>query len=181
MYTRFNYDDDRTRKQLEESTYAGRYLLNTPGPGANLPYMEDSQLRLQRWGANLMKNPTDLETDLRGMTRKLNRDLEGYNNYKVHAPVGLPMLSYPVQESFVAETRATHPAWLYRSIEQARWEEPIVNPQANLEKPFHSMINTRILEKDYHVPKIPVIAGDAYGQPQYYLTGESICTGCTKF
>jgi hypothetical protein len=39
------------------------------------------------------------------------------------------------------------------------------------------MINTRILEKDYHVPKIPVVQGSAGMPAQYYLTGESICTG----
>jgi hypothetical protein len=158
MNTRFNYDADRTRKSLEESTYIGRYLLNTPGPGVNLPYMEDSQVRLQKWGANLMKNPVDLETDLRGMTRKMNRDLVGYNNHNVYTNTGIGSIaSYPVHESFVAESRATHPAWIYRSMEHPRWEEPIINPQANLEKPFHDMINTRILEKDYHVPRIPIV------------------------
>lgn len=155
MNTRFNYDIDRTRKQLEESTYTGRYALNTPGPGANLPYMEDSQLRLQKWGANLAQNPVDLETDLRGMTRRMNRDIIGYNNHTTHTANSVGQ--YPIQDPFVAESRATHPAWIYRSMEQPRWEEPFINPQANLEKPFYSMINTRILEKDYYVPQIPVL------------------------
>jgi len=179
MNTRFNYDIDRTRKQLEESTYTGRYALNTPGPGANLPYMEDSQLRLQKWGANLAQNHVDLETDLKGMTRKMNRDLLGYNNHSTYKQSAADR--YAVQDPFVAESRATHPAWIYRSMEQPRWEEPFINPQANLEKPFHSMINTRILEKDYHVPRIPILMGENNTQPTYYLTGDTMCAGCTRY
>lgn len=179
MNTRFNYDIDRTRKQLEESTYTGRYALNTPGPGSNLPYMEDSQLRLQKWGANLAKNPVDLETDLRGITRKMNRDIDGYNNHTTY--VGNTVSKYPVEDPFVSESRATHPAWIYRSMEQPRWEEPFINPQANLEKPFHSMINTRILEKDYHVPRIPVLMGENNTVPSYYLTGDTMCAGCSRY
>jgi hypothetical protein len=174
MNTRFNYDIDRTRKQLEESTYGGRYLLNTPGPGINLPYMEDSQIRLQKWGANLMQNPVDLETELRGMTRNLNRDIIGYNNHKSYKGQVVAN-NYHVQDPFVSETRTTHPAWIYRNMEQqSRWEEPFINPQANLEKPFHDMINTRILEKDYHVPKIPILMDENNQIPQYYLTGETM-------
>ena len=50
-----------------------------------------------------------------------------------------------------------HPAWMYRDLEQPRWEQPFLNPQANLEKGFHDNIQTRILEKDFFVPKIPIV------------------------
>jgi hypothetical protein len=41
---------------------------------------------------------------------------------------------------------------MYRDLEHPRWETPIINPQANLEKPFHDNIQTRILEKDFYQP-----------------------------
>lgn len=155
-FTRFHDDPHRMKKQAEESSFQGKYALNTPGPGDNMPFQEDPQLRLQRWGANLMTQTVNIESDLRGMTRKLNRDVLGLNEYKKAEVDGRPV-SYPVAESFVDESRATHPAWMFRDLEQPRWEQPFLNPQAHLEKGFHDNIQTRILEKDYFVPKIPVV------------------------
>ena len=52
-FTRFRDDPHRIQKQLEESTYVGRYTLNTPGQGMDLPFNEDPHIRLQKWGAKL--------------------------------------------------------------------------------------------------------------------------------
>ena len=49
--TRFNYDDSRTLKQLQESTGPGRWLLDKPGN--KLLYYTDPHVRLEKWGANL--------------------------------------------------------------------------------------------------------------------------------
>ena len=157
-FTRFHDDPVRIRKQMEESSFAGKYALNTPGPGDKLPFLEDPQIRLQYWGANLMTNTVNLESDLRGLTRKTNRDLINYNNHNLASVKGTS-ITYSKTESFIDESRATHPAWMFRDIEQTRWEEPLLNPQANLEKNFYDNIQTRILEKDYFVPRIPVVNG----------------------
>lgn len=155
-FTRFHDDPSRIYKQTEESSFAGKYALNTPGPGSNLPFIEDPQIRLQYWGANQMTNTVNLESDLRGLTRKLNRDLINENNYKLAASGGYHM-EFPSSETFIDESRATNPAWMYRDIEQTRWEEPILNPQLNIEKNFHDNIQTRLLEKDNFVAKLPDI------------------------
>ena len=150
-FTRFHDDPARITKQLEQSTFSGRYALDTPGPGINLPFYEDPQMRLQRWGANVMTNTVDLENDLRGMTRPLNRDLLGLNDYK-NTGLDTSHVSYPVSNPMIEESRASHPAWMYKDLEQTRWEYPWLNPQANLEKGFNDNIQTRILEKDYFTP-----------------------------
>ena len=159
-FTRFHDDPARIRKQVEESSFAGKYALNTPGPGDKLPFFEDPQIRLQYWGANLMTNTVNLESDLRGLTRKTNRDLIKYNDYKLASTSGSSII-YTKSDPFIDESRATHPAWMFRDIEHKRWEEPLLNPQANLEKGFHDNIQTRILEKDYYVPRIPVVDGNS--------------------
>ena len=74
------------------------------------------------------------------------------NNYK-DKEVSSEALSYSNEKPFREESRASHPAWMYRDLEHPIWEEPFVNPLGNLEKPFHDNIQTRILEKDYHKPK----------------------------
>ena len=153
-FTRFHDDPARIQKQLAESTFTGRYMLNTPGPGIDLPYMEESQMRLQKWGANITTDIVNLESDFRGLTRPLNRDLVEMNQYTEKAVIPLPLV-YPSVDPFIEESRASHPAWMYKDLEQPRWELPWINPQANTELRFPNNIQTRILEKDYYVPKMP--------------------------
>lgn len=180
-FTRFRDDKDRIKKQLEEWTFVGRYQLDAPGPGINLPFQEDAQIRLQKWGANLRTNAINIESDLIGLSRPLQRDpIENNNNNNV---INTPSINYPVAQPFIEESRASHPAWTYRDAVSPRWEYPLINPQANLEKRFHDNIQTRILEKDYYVPKVSIETGCKTNDPtsiEYYLSGHSICLGGTK-
>jgi len=182
-FTRFYDDSARIKLQTDMSTFSGRYALDTPGQGTNLPFYEDPQMRLQYWGANLMTNTVNIESELRGITRVLTRrDNEEQNNYKTSA-TQTSQLSFPTLQPYVEESRASHPAWMYKDVEQTRWETPILNPLANLEKKFHENIQTRILEKDYFTPTIPMVSTTSENtetNSQYYLTGHSICMGGTK-
>jgi hypothetical protein len=146
-FTRFHDDPYRIRAQAQDSSFQGRYNLDVPGPGINLPFFEDPQLRIQKWGANLQTNTIGLENDLFGLTKKLNCDTMSSNYKNVAVPTS--KLSYPVANPTVEESRATNPAWMYRDLEHPRWETPWINPQANFEKKFHDNIQTRILEKDF--------------------------------
>ena len=146
-------------------------MLNTPGQVVDLPFVQDPQLRLQKWGANLRHNTINLESDLLGLTRPLNRDLVNKNNHHLQS-ASSSSINYRESAPFVDETRSTHPAWKYRDLEQMRWEEPILNPQANLEKKFPNNLQSRILEKDNFKPKVPVVQNSN----PFYLTGSSICT-----
>jgi|TARA_B100000886_G_C20283410_1_gene432282 hypothetical protein len=170
-FTRFHDDKHRVKKQVEESIYAGDYFINTPGPGVNLPYMEDPHIRLQKWGGNLRNNSTNIENDLRGITRPLNRD-ELSKEYKRTEPVS-ELMSYQNVSPYTDESRASHPAWMYKDLEQKRWEHPILNPQNNWEAPFDSNIQSRILEKDLHRPSIPLVDN----VNKFYLGNKSVCIG----
>jgi len=154
-FTRFHDDPIRIEKQLDIQTYLGRYQLDRPGQGVDLPFLEDPQVRLQGWGANLRRNTVNLESDLLGLTRKLNRDYVNKNNYLENSVLA-EKVTYRDQNPYVDESRASHPAWLYRDLEQTRWERPFINPQVNIEKPFHHNIQTRILEKDNYEQKMRV-------------------------
>jgi len=153
-FTRFHDDDARVKKQLEQQTYIGRYQLDVPGNGVNMPFQDDVYVRMQQWGANLHTNKVNLESDMFGLSRPIGRDDVAKNDYKSNAISDSNAISYATSQPFVEESRASHPAWMYRELEQSKWEEPIVNPQANLEKPFHDNIQTRILEKDYYKPSV---------------------------
>jgi hypothetical protein len=169
-FTRFHDDPNRIKKQLEESSFQGRYFLNTPGQGMDLPFNEDAQIRMQGWGANLHTNTVGIENDLHGLTRRYNRDLPKINNYKKYK-AQTTTNNYKTAMPMTEESRASHPAWRYKDLEHSRWEKPFLNPQHDLEKKFSNNIQTRILEKDHFTPEIPVVGG----QDNYYLTGPSIC------
>jgi hypothetical protein len=154
-FTRFHDDPCRIQKQLQESTGLGRYMLNVPGNGLTPYYVEDPHIRLQKWGANLTTNTINVESDLRGLTRSINKDCLHKDNYEEHS-AKFSNVNYPSLKSSVSdETRATHPAWMYRDLEQVNWYYLPLNPQENTCMPFNNNLNTRILEKDYYVPRPP--------------------------
>jgi len=171
-FTRFHDDPARIKKQLEETTFTGRYMLDTPGPGVGLPYFADPQMRLQKWGANLSKAPVNIESDLIGLSRKLTRDLPSQNDHVAHA-AAYNVAAYPLAKPTIDESRATHPAWMYRDLEHSRWETPIHNPQANLELPFAWDVHTRILEKDNHRPTTPSPISSSQNDFEYFLVGRT--------
>lgn len=151
--TRFNYDPCRTKKHLQQSTDPGRWILNVPGNGSNPCYIEDPQIIVQKWGANLRTNTINLESDLLGVNRIANRDCLGVNNYQNYNVPNQPIQYPSCKSAFTEQSRATHPAWWYRDIEQVDWGYPQLNPQENVCLPFHNNLSTRILEKDYFTPK----------------------------
>jgi hypothetical protein len=154
-FTRFHDDPSRIWKYAEETSYAGRYHLNVPGQGANMAFQEDPQIRLQLWGANITTNNINLESDLRGLTRNLTHDNIQENDYKLKS-VPTESITYDNKTPFVDESRASNPAWMYRDLEQSRWETPFINPQANVEIQFPYNVQTRILEKDHFKTQVPV-------------------------
>lgn len=156
-FTRFHDDPCRIEKQLQESTGPGRYRLNVPGNGEKPCFMEDPFIRLQHWGANLMTSPVDLDSDLKGLTRTLNKDYMPINGYIEHAAKS-QSIQYPSCLPMTEQPRATNPAWTARDLEQVDWYTLPLNPQENVCIPFANNLSTRILEKDYFVAKPPCLA-----------------------
>lgn len=181
--TRFFYDDCRTKKQLQQATDPGRWILDVPGNGDKPYYMEDPQIIIQKWGANLRTNTIDLESDLHGVNRRLNKDCMQDNYKKFNVPN--EKISYPSCSSLSTEqSRATNPAWWYRDLEQVDWYYPPLNPQENTCLPFQNNLSTRILEKDYFTPKRDCVINETnqYLPTSFNLIkgglpgGQTICT-----
>lgn len=143
-FTRFYDDECRIQKQLQESTDIGRYMLNVPGNGDKPSYFEDPHIRLQNWGGNLMTNPVDLESKLRGIDKRLDRCI-GHNNIKL-APSN--QVIYPENNMTTDQSRATNPAWLYKDLEQVNLTNTPIMVENNYNIPFANNISSRIQEKD---------------------------------
>lgn len=157
-FTRFHDEPDRIKKQLQQSTDVGRYVLNVPGPGDKPLYMEDPYIRAQMWGGNIMTNTVDIETELRGLSRRLNKDTHENNYLSGDASVATrtnELIVCPMRGgSSVEQSRATHPAWILRDLEQDSWKMLHFDPQENVFMPFNNNLSTRILEKDHFVPSV---------------------------
>ncbi len=153
-FTRFHDDPCRINKQLQESTGIGRYMLNVPGNGSKPLYMDDPFIRMQKWGGNLMTNTINLESDLFGLSRNINRDDIKTNDYILNA-VKTEKQEYKSVNPYTDQSRATHPAWEYRDLEQQNWSILPLNPQENTCFTFQNNLSTRILEKDTFVAKAP--------------------------
>jgi hypothetical protein len=140
-----------------------------PGNGEKPCYIEDPQIIVQKWGANLRTNFIQLESELRGIDRPLTRDCV---KYKAHQTSNSETIEYPSSHTLCTEqSRATNPAWWYRDLEQTDWGYPPLNPQENTCLPFNNNLNTRILEKDYFVAKNDCVEiSDNYSLPVKYFT-----------
>jgi hypothetical protein len=158
-FTRFHDDPCRIKKQLQETTGAGRYMLNKPGWGESPCFMDDPHIRMEQWGANLQTNTINLESDLLGLTRPLTKDCES-NNFKT-AEVKTTPIQYPKCDPFTEQSRVTNPAWWYRDLEQNHNYILPLDPQENTCIPFQNNLSSRILEKDNFVAKIPCIGGQS--------------------
>jgi hypothetical protein len=148
-FTRFSNDRDVIQKRLCESTFTGIYALNTPGNGLDMPYMNDTNIRLQKWGANMHTNTLNIENDLRGTTRKLASDHQQYNDFSPNTQ----QKQYSSSSFLIDETRASCPAWLFRDKTQFRGNILHIDPQMNVAMPFENNQTTRFLEKDYYTLK----------------------------
>lgn len=143
--TRFNYDDCRTKKKLQQSTDPGRWMLNVPGNG-KMMYIEDPQIIPQKWGANLMTDPISLENELKGLNSPFEKDCINSKRKSLNSSHKINYSTNSIQ--FTEQSRATNPAWWYRDLEQVDWYYPPIDPQINTCIPFQNNICTRIIEKD---------------------------------
>lgn len=156
---RFSNDKGRILKRNAIDTIVGRYMLDTPGQGLNLPFNADPHYRIQGWGGSALGNYTnlvDVNSDLRGLTRPANKDLPTLNDYTKYAVKPNAEFSFSTGQKEINyltdETRASNPAWMLKeaAVGDTRWTATHINSQdlRYLNKPFYENLNTRILEKD---------------------------------
>ena len=146
-FTRFNYDESRTRKKLQQSTDVGNYYLNVPGNG-NMPYyIEDPNIRIQKWGGNLRTNMIDIDSNLKGIDKPLNHDTIVSNPYLSTS------INYPSTKLLYTEqSRAIQPAWNLREIKTDHSQYLHYDPQIKATIPFTHNISSRRMEKDLYTP-----------------------------
>ena len=137
--TRTNNDEARTLKRLQQSTDVGRWILNVPGNGIDIPFVEDPYIRIQKWGANLHSNTVNLESNLQGRNTILGPDL-------VQPRVATYAIQYPSNTNLTTDqSRATMPAFTFRESTRTNPHFPLFNPPDHVYNTIP--VNTRIVAK----------------------------------
>ena len=150
-FTRFHDDPNRIKKKNIEISMMNQYTFNTPNNINNISvFFNDPHLRMQKSGNQLYKDITNVESELLGINRSLNRDHIHKNNYKNNTSFKLPLNVKSVNENITNQSLATVPAWLFRETQQYRPNILFHDPQQNTEIPFTNKLDTNILEKDYY-------------------------------
>lgn len=152
-FTRAYDDKDRINMFQDQDINNLTYMVNVPGNGTTPSYIDDPQIRLQKFGANISANIVDINSSLKGMNNQLSRD--GINDNNGRGGNSEPFNDsysrhyFPVISSAITDQpRATEPAWALRDVESERWNILHTNPQSHSEIMFANNISSRILEKD---------------------------------
>lgn len=148
-FTRFNYDECRTKKRLQQSTDVGNYHLNVPGNGTTPFFIEDPNIRIQKWGGNLRTNMIDIDSNLKGIDKQLKCDTMRNQPKYFHST----SIVYPSTKLLYTEqSRTIQPAWNLRGIENNHSNYLYYDPQIKATIPFMNNISSRNIEKDLYVP-----------------------------
>lgn len=152
--TRFNNDPYRTVKRLQEATDIGRYMLNAPGNGPTPSFIADPQIIPQKWGGNLCKHPTQIESTLLGITLPLKKgDIEP--SWNMNTLYQKDRMQYPINNSeIIIEPRTINPAWEVRELSNNRWDYLPINPQTRVIVNMNCNIDTRNSVRDYYLYKV---------------------------
>ena len=152
-FTRIHDEPCRIKKELQQMTDIGRYMIDKPGPGADVGFVEDPHIRLQGWGANLRTNTINAESDLLGLTRSLTRDCENLNQYnKMNASTKAK--KYGNIAPNTEESRTIMPPWQVVDTRIERWQYVHEDPQKHIQNaiPEYGGRSSRIDNKnDYSI------------------------------
>lgn len=143
--TSIKNDPIRIYKNLQQSTDVGRHILNVPGNGLDVPFINDPQVRMQRWGANHMTDIIGVENSLMGIDRRLTREcMESKYTQPDTSRMDYSTGTFNVTESFI-----TQPGWNLKDYENTGdLGYPIEENDAHIFIPFNNNLGTRIHEKD---------------------------------
>lgn len=164
-FTRSFYDKEHVRSRLNDDYNNINYIVNVPGNGKTPYYIDDPQIRMQKFGANLSYNLVDINSSLIGLNQVLSRDQSegnnGRNGNSTPFNDNFSKISFPsFKKAVTDQPRMMMPAWTLRDQEQNEWEYLHYNPQIKSEIHFENNISSRILEKDNYNSNKSIIVNE---------------------
>lgn len=149
-FTRFHDDPSRVIKSNLETSSINDYMFNIPSNTNNKNvYIDDPHIRLQKNGNSQYSNLVGLEGELRYSNQGLTRDYiqSQYNRRTINHNSRKLEISN-LNNGITDESRSTHPAWTFRTLQQYRPEHLFEDPQKNFALKFENNVDTNIETKD---------------------------------
>ena len=201
-FNRLNYDTETYKHDINQSVKLGNYYINPPQISCKPCYPEAAEVRLQRSGASIQGDMflIDIDSELSGLFRKnSNNPNKKYIPCVNNSPASLTSNHSNIlkvgevsndeklthfQDCGIQteDTRLNNPPCTLRSTGLNRWEWLCHNPQDQIEIPFATNINYRLIVKDNHRPIIPTpIDQDSVFPEQKTLPCEPTNPTCASF
>ena len=146
--TRISNDKIRINKRLQQSTDVGRYTINVPGNGLDVPFIDDTHVRMQHWGANRVNDIIGVENSLKNIDRRLYREAQVCSaNY--YTKPNMDRMNYSEKSFNIMDSFIEQPRWnLREKINDRALDFPNEANNAHVFIPFNNNLGTRMYEKD---------------------------------
>jgi hypothetical protein len=140
----------------KQSIRSGMMSLTRPlNPTA---FMDDPYIRQQRWGNNIRvparlgfiptETPLDVENNLMSRDVHLSKYCSSKQFPQTKRSTVQIAISQTINTPITQQSRASHPAWMYKDKEQTRWDYLPLDPQENVAMSFSNNLSSRILAKN---------------------------------
>ena len=137
-HTNSFYDESKAKQYMDENTYIGQYIFHVPGNGTSPCYIDDTHIRLEKWGGNRWTNNLYIDEQLNNRYRRYTRRRHDYTleNLRENIEGNCEKLEYPTCKTFeTQQSRAVLPAWTLRDSTAHQFYErhfPLKDHQADL-------------------------------------------------
>jgi len=161
-FNRLYYDTCTYNQILKESIGPGEYQLATPHTSCEPCMAKDPRMRVQQNGVNMNSHPSLMNVNSEILN--INRDLSNCSKQKYNPKFDSKnnivrnneLLKYVECDNLITEdTKISNPPSTLRGTGWNRWEWLPINPQENVIERFATRINTGIMSRDNHRPRIP--------------------------
>jgi hypothetical protein len=152
------YDADAYHKQVMEAVGPGRYRLEPVGPNCGECMQTDATITMGTSGPGRCSDVSlvDVESDLKNVIRPLTYAPQGKYRGRGEPPTVCslhPQVDCRTNDA-TANTRLVDPPCTLRGTGWNRWEWLCQDPQQRVLMPFDYNIDTALLTKDTHRPRL---------------------------
>lgn len=133
---------------IQQLLSIGNYHLMVPGNGTQPFYIEDPQIRIQKWGGTSYTNMIDVDSSLRCMDKQLKCDVFQKSKLPSSSPIHYPSTNLLYTEN----SRTICPAWNLKGVEVVKSDFLYYDPRIKSSIPFTHNVSSRDIQKNEYIP-----------------------------
>jgi len=133
--------------KTQQLTDICNYHLLVPGNGLQPFFIEDPNIRIQKWGGYSYTNMIDIDSSLKGIDKQLKCDVLQKSKLQTN-PISYPSTSLLYTEN----SRLICPAWNLKGKEFVKSDYLHYDPRIKSNIPFTHNLSSRDIQKDNYIP-----------------------------